>query len=142
MPRDTRRADRVSAAIREEVASHLATNVKDPRIAGLVTVTGVDVTPDLRHARIYVSILNGDANPQPTIDALNDVGRWLKGQVGRALRLRLAPELEFKKDDTVARASRIEALLSQIRTDESAAPAVVDDAVADDAVADDRSGDD
>ena len=115
MPRDSRRSDRVAAAIREEVASYLTTGVKDPRIIGLVTVTGVDLTSDLRHARVYVSVLAGEGDDTSgTIDALNNVGHRLKGEVGRALRLRLAPELEFRRDDTVAKASRIESLLAQL----------------------------
>ncbi len=116
MPRDTRRSDRVAAAIREEVASYLAAGVKDPRIAGLVTVTGVDVTPDLRRARVFVSVL-GDVDVTATIRALNDVGNLIKGQIGRALRLRLAPELEFKRDESTARASRIESLIAQIKSE-------------------------
>jgi ribosome-binding factor A len=118
MPRDTRRSDRVAAAIREEVASYLTTGVKDPRITGLVTVTGVDLTSDLRHARVYVSVLGGEADDtSQTIEALNDIGHQLKGKVGRALHLRLAPELEFRRDDTVAKASRIESLLAQLHND-------------------------
>jgi ribosome-binding factor A len=124
MPRDTRRADRVAEAIREEVASYLATGVRDPRITGLVTVTGVDLTSDLRHARVYVSVLVGEDDGPPaaaaeaTLEALNDIGWQLKGEIGRALRLRLAPELEFRRDETIAQASRIESLLAQIKTDD------------------------
>ncbi|HXC24730.1 MAG TPA: 30S ribosome-binding factor RbfA [Gemmatimonadaceae bacterium] len=121
MPRDTRRADRVAAAIREEVASHLAAGVRDPRITGLVTVTGVDLTPDLRRARVYVSIMTGEDDRSAagtTLEALNGLGHQLKGQIGRALRLRLAPELEFRLDETIARASRIESLLAQIKSDD------------------------
>jgi len=115
MPRDTRRADRVAEAIREEVASHLASGVKDPRVTGLVTVTGVDLTPDLRHAKVYVSILGDDVNVEQVLEGLNAVGMRIKGAIGRALRLRLAPELVFRRDESVARASRIESLLAQIK---------------------------
>lgn len=117
MPRDTRRAERVAAAIREEVASYITTGARDPRITGLVTVTGVDVTPDLQHARVFVSLMGSD-DPAAAIDALNNVGHRLRGPIGRALRLRLAPELEFRHDETPARASRIESLLAQIRRDD------------------------
>ena len=61
MAHDNRRPDRVAEAIREEVATFLAEGVKDPRVVGLVTVTGVDVTRDLRHAKVYVSILGSDS---------------------------------------------------------------------------------
>jgi ribosome-binding factor A len=124
MPRDTRRAERVAEAIREEVASYLATGIRDPRVTGFVTVTGVDLTPDLRHARVYVSLLSGDGSSNTstsvdaTLEALNDIGWRLKGEIGRALRLRLVPELEFRLDDTIVRASRIESLLAQIKTDD------------------------
>jgi ribosome-binding factor A len=127
MPRDNRRAERVAEAIREEVASYLATGVRDPRITGFVTVTGVDLTSDLRHARVYVSLLSGEggsnaAETEATLQALNDIGWRLKGEIGRALRLRLAPELEFRLDETIARASRIESLLAQIKTDDARRP--------------------
>lgn len=113
-----RRADRVAEAIREEVASYLTTGVKDPAIQGLVTVTGVDVTPDLRKARIFVSVL-GEVDVPATVNALNNVGYQIKGQVGRTLRLRLAPELEFLEDKTAQHASHIESLLQQIRDEEA-----------------------
>lgn len=113
MPRDNRRAERVAAAIREEIATALAGGVKDPRISPLTTVTGVDVTPDLRRARVYVSVMQDEV--KPTLEALNQWGVQLRGPIGRALRLRLAPEFEFVRDDTAARASRIESLLAQLR---------------------------
>ena len=61
MPSDNRRPDRVAEAIREEIATFLAEGVKDPRVVGFVTVTGVDVTRDLRHAKVYVSVLGSVA---------------------------------------------------------------------------------
>src|SRR5688500_163040 len=110
-----RRPDRVAEAIREEVATFLADGVKDPRVTGLVTVTGVDVTRDLRRARIFVSVLGTDEERTAPLDGLNHVAGPLRSRVGRALRLRLAPEIELRLDDTIAKAARIETLLSQIR---------------------------
>lgn len=117
MPRENRRAERVAEAIREEVASYLTGGVKDPRVTGFVTVTGVDLTSDLRHAKVYVSILGENVNVDDVIEGLNAVGNRIKGEVGRALRLRLAPEIVFKRDESFARASRIESLLAQIKHD-------------------------
>jgi ribosome-binding factor A len=137
MAYDNRRPDRVAAAIREEVAGFLADGVKDPRVRGLVTVTGVDVTRDLRHARIFVSVLGSDAERDETLAALGDVSAHLRGRVGRALRLRVAPEIAFLRDESVARAARIETLLEQIRRQEpgedgaSAGDDSVDEASAD-----------
>lgn len=119
MPYDNRRPDRVAEAIREEVATFLADGVKDPRVRGLVTVTGVDVTRDLRHAKVYVSVLGEAAEVSETMAALGDISAFLRGHVGRALRLRAAPELQFLRDESVARAARIETLFEQIRQDEA-----------------------
>jgi ribosome-binding factor A len=95
---DPRRADRVAEGIRTEVATFLRDGVKDPRVVGMVTVTGVD-------------------------EGLASLAHHLRGSVGRALRLRVAPEIEFKADESVSHAARIEALLAQVRAesgDESA----------------------
>lgn len=117
MPRDNRRAERVAAAIREEVASYLTTGSRDSRINGMVTVTGVDVTSDLRRARVFVSVMDSDGSDPVAV--LNQVGHRLRGEIGRALRLRLAPELDFQLDETAAKASRIESLLAQIKAEDS-----------------------
>ncbi len=109
-----RRPDRVAEAIREEVAMFLAEGVKDPRVGSLVTVTGVDVTRDLRHARVFVSVMGSDEERGTTMEGLAAVSGQLRGRIGRALRLRLAPEIAFKLDESVARAARIEELLAQI----------------------------
>lgn len=120
MAHDTRRPDRVAEAIREEVANFLAEGVKDPRVVGLVTVTGVDITRDLRHAKVYVSILGSDAERAATLDGLTSVASHLRPRIGRALRLRLAPEIQFQLDQSVAHAARIESLLAQINDARSA----------------------
>jgi ribosome-binding factor A len=116
MAYDSKRPDRVAEAIREEVAMFLAEGVKDPRVVGFVTVTGVDVTRDLRHATIYVSVMGSDTEKSATFQGLESVASHLRARVGRALRLRVTPELAFKNDESIARAARIEQLLSEIKT--------------------------
>jgi ribosome-binding factor A len=115
MAADHRRSERVAEGIREEVATFLAEDVKDPRVVGLVTVTGVDVTRDLRHAKVFVSIMGSDEERQATLEGLESAAAHLRSRIGRALRLRVAPEITFKYDDSVARAARIEALLAELR---------------------------
>ena len=110
-----RRADRVAEAIREEVATFLANDAKDPRISKLVTVTGCEVTRDLRHAKVFVSVMGSDVEKKATFEGLESVASHLRSRVGRALHLRLAPEIVFKPDESIARASRIEDLLAQIK---------------------------
>ena len=115
MASTNRRPDRVAEAIRVEVATFLSQDVKDPRILGLVTVTGVDVSRDLHAATIFLSIYGSDAERAATLDGLASVANHLRARIGRVLRLRLAPEIVFKQDESIARAARIETLLSQIK---------------------------
>ena len=117
---DSRRPDRVAEAVREAVATFLAEGVKDPRVTGLVTVTGVDVTRDLRHAKVHVSILGTDAEKKETMEGLQSVAGHLRARLGRTLRLRMTPDLEFRYDASIAHAARIDSLLEQIRTDDAA----------------------
>jgi ribosome-binding factor A len=119
MPSDSRRPDRVAEAIREAVATFLAEGVKDPRVTGLVTVTGVDVTRDLRHARVHVSILGTEEQKKETLEGLASVAGHLRAKLGRVLRLRVTPELEFRYDTSIAHAARIDSLLEQIRADQA-----------------------
>jgi ribosome-binding factor A len=115
MAHDSRRAERAAEGIREEVARFLSTDAKDPRIQGLVTVTAVEVTPDLRSARIFVSIMGTEEEKASTLEGLDSLAGYLRGTLARTLRLRFAPELAFRLDPSVARAARIESLLSRIK---------------------------
>lgn len=115
---DNRRAARVAEAIRQEIASFIAEGVKDPRVSALVTVTAVDVTRDLGHATVYISVLGDDAERKGSLEGLNSTAGHLRGRVGRALRLRSAPEITFRLDESVTRAARIHSLLNQIRSEQ------------------------
>ena len=111
---ENRRPDRLAEAIREEVASFLNGNAKDPRITGMVTVTAVEVTRDLRTAKVFVSVL-GDGDREKTFEGLHSLAGHLRARIGKQLGLRSAPEILFRNDESVARAARIDALLSQIK---------------------------
>src|ERR671920_1285190 len=103
--------------MREEIATFLANDVKDPRIMGLVTVTAVEITRDLRHAKVFVSVFGSESQRSATFEGLENVATHLRGRVGRALRLRVAPEIKFRNDESVAHAAHIEQLLAQVRKD-------------------------
>ena len=115
MPPDHRRSERVAEGNRDEVATFLAEDAKDPRIVGLVTVTGVDVTRDLRHAKVFVSIMGSEEERRATLQGLESAAGHLRSRIGRVLRLRVAPEISFRYDDSVARAAKIEALLAELK---------------------------
>ncbi len=121
MAANNRRPERVAEAIREEIATFLAEGVKDPRVVGFVTVTGVDLTRDLRHAKVFVSVMGSETEKASTFDGLAAVAPHLRGRIGRALQLRVAPEIAFRPDESIARAGRIESLLEQIKRDASPA---------------------
>jgi len=122
MATEHRRSDRVAEAIREEVATFLAEDAKDPRITGMVTVTGVEITRDLRHAKVFVSVMGSDTDRASTFEGLASAAGHLRSRVGRALRLRLAPEIVFRADESVAHAARIEDLLARIKEAQPAEP--------------------
>ena len=115
MATEHRRGDRVAAAIREVVATFLAEEAKDPRVTSFVTVTGVEVTRDLRHAKVFVSVMGSDADRAKTFEGLASIAGFLRARVGQALRLRLAPEISFRPDETIGHAAHIESLLSKIK---------------------------
>ncbi len=118
MAGDRRRPERVAEGIRAVVATALTEgSIKDPRITGLITVTGVDATRDLRHARIFVSIMGDDAHKETTLAGLKSLAGHLKARVGKVLQLRVTPDLTFVLDPTIERAARIETLLAQLRDD-------------------------
>jgi ribosome-binding factor A len=123
MPNDGRRPDRVAEAIREAVAMFLTEGVKDPRISGLVTVTGAQVTRDLRHAKVFVSVLGTDSERAATFAGLASLASHLRPRIGRSLRLRLAPEISFQPDESIAYAARIDTLLEGIKRPPAEPPA-------------------
>ena len=84
-------------------------------------MTGAEVSPDLRHAKVYVSVLGTDTEKQATFDGLDSVASYLRSRVARQLQLRVAPEIQFKEDDTIARAARIESLLADVKKQDAAA---------------------
>ena len=105
-----RRPERVAHLVQAELATLLLHAAKDPRLAR-VTVTAVRMSPDLRVARVYVRTLADTDDRAATLRALSHAASYLRGQIGRALGLRLTPELRFEYDTTLDRASRLEELL-------------------------------
>jgi ribosome-binding factor A len=101
---------RVNEAVREVLSTRLAEGLKDPRI-GFVTVTAVDTSPDLRHARVYVSVLGDAAEREATLAGLQSSHGVLQGRIASELRLKHTPELVFAYDDSIDRGMRITELL-------------------------------
>ena len=106
------RMRRVDEAMREVLSDVLSHDLKDPRV-GFVTVTDVKTSPDLRHARVYVSVLGDRASVESSLEGLKSAHGYLQGRVASELRLKNTPALQFVHDDTAARAQRLEELLGE-----------------------------
>jgi ribosome-binding factor A len=106
------RMRRVDEAMRQVLGDALAQELKDPRV-GFVTVTDVKTSPDLRHARVYVSVLGDEPAREATLAGLRSAHGFLQGRVAGELRLKRTPELRFELDETAERAARLERLIER-----------------------------
>ena len=115
MPRRPKhRPERLGELIRQTVAAFLTGNVRDPRI-GFVTVTKVEVSPDLGHARVWVSIMGTEEERARSLEGLGSAARFLRTQLSRELQLRTTPELHFELDRGLEHAARIDEVLRKIK---------------------------
>jgi ribosome-binding factor A len=106
----TSRMRRVNEVIREILGTRISTELQDPRI-GFVTVTAVDTSPDLRHARVHVSVLGSERERDATMAALRSAHGVLQAAINDELRLKRTPELSFHYDESIERADRITRML-------------------------------
>jgi len=111
----SRRLEQVAGLLQEELSHLLEREVKDPRM-GFVTLTGVELSPDLRHARVYFSVLGDEEAVQQSLAALERAAGFLRHELSRRLTLRQVPELHFVLDRSGERAQRISDLLRQARS--------------------------
>ena len=109
----TRRTQRVADATKEVIAAVLLKDVKDPRI-GMVTLTAVTVSADLRHARVFFSVLGDAAKREESLAGLRSASGFIRREVARQLGLRVAPELVFEFDPSLEQADRISQLLKSV----------------------------
>jgi ribosome-binding factor A len=107
------RMRRVDEAIREVIGDAVAGEVKDPRV-GFITVTDVRTSADLRHARVYVSVLGDEQQRDRSLEGLRSAHGFLQARVAQELRLKRTPTLRFSYDDTTDRAMRVDALIDEI----------------------------
>ena len=108
-----KRSQRVGDLLREEIADIIMHKLKDPRI-GFITVTGVDLTDDLKIAIVYVSVLK-EEEKTTTLDILNAAKSFIRSEVSKRVRLRYIPSIDFRTDASIEYGSKIEKLLDDIR---------------------------
>jgi ribosome-binding factor A len=115
----SRRIARLNEQLRADVADLIAREMKDPRIAGLVSVTSVDLSPDLRHAHVYVSVLGSDEERKHTLAGLRSASGFLRTQLAARLTTKRAPELQFSIDSSIERGERIMHLIREVEREEA-----------------------
>lgn len=108
------RLGRVNEEIRKALSQIIDYEVKNPDVTGMISVTKVKVTPDLKYAKVYVSILNAKNN-EKTLEGLKASSGFIRSSLAKKVNLRITPELVFEYDDSLEHGERIESLLKQIK---------------------------
>jgi ribosome-binding factor A len=111
------RADRVKKILREEISKILEYELKDPRV-GLVTITRVDVTKDLRHAKVYFSVIGDESRKEQARQGVESATGFVRKMIGERVRLKFLPEIEFKYDDSIEYSQHISEVLDKIKQQE------------------------
>ncbi len=111
MPREFPRARRIEEQLKRLLSELVRREVKDPRV-GLVTITAVEVSRDLTHAKVFFTPFAGIGDPAVALEALQHAAGYLRIQVRNQMRLRAAPELAFQLDDSIERGARLSALIT------------------------------
>jgi len=137
MPREIPRAQRVAEQVQRTLADLLRRDVRDPRLKP-VTITHVRMSPDLSHAWVKFELLTGDSRDPLQREILDEAAIYLRGPLGRALRLRIAPHIHFEPDEELERGHRLDDLITRAVRDDAARHA---DDPAGDAAGDPASGD-
>lgn len=112
MPKEFSRSRRVEEHLKRLLSELLRREVKDPRV-GLVTVTAVEVSRDLTHARVFVTPFAGQGDAEAMLQALRHASGFLRHELRHALRLRVTPELDFRLDESIERGARVSSLISE-----------------------------
>jgi len=118
----TRRTDRINELLREEISDLLSRHVKDPRVVGFITVTEVETATDLRHARVFVSVMGTEEEKKGAFSGLAAAAGFLRHELAERLFLRRIPDLTFVRDDSIERGTRILQIMKELEHQEGAPP--------------------
>ncbi len=111
------RQEKLNELLREEVSYILRREFKDPRL-GFVTVTGAEISPDMRHAKIFVSIMGSEEEKQRNMAVLKNAESFARQALAKRVKMRILPQIEFRLDSSVERGVRIFELLEQVKREE------------------------
>lgn len=113
----SRRIERINELIRDEISDLIRRETRDPRLGGLISVTEVETSPDLRYAKVYVSILGSEQEQKDAMEALKNASGFFRKELGGRLSFRRTPQLSFYLDVSLERGARIMDILRQIEHD-------------------------
>jgi ribosome-binding factor A len=122
MPKDVSRTHRVAEQIQRELAELIQLELKDPRV-GMITVTGVEVTSDYSHAKVFFSLLGDQERLQQALIGLNSAAGYLRSQVAHRMKLRIMPALHFVHDTSIEEGMRLDKLISEAVAEDARHPA-------------------
>jgi len=112
------RIERINNLIRREISELLQRQVKDPRLGTFIAVTEVSTSPDLKHAKVFVSYISSQEKKQEILGALTTAAGFLRKELTKNLRLRRIPELSFHWDDSIERGDRLMRLIDQVNSED------------------------
>jgi ribosome-binding factor A len=116
-----RRIDRVNELLRSEISQLIAKGIKDPRVAGVISVTEVIASSDLRSARVYVSVMGDPANRQQALEGIRSAASFLRRELRERVNLRHTPHMTFELDDSIEEGDRVLRLMAGLTPEEFAA---------------------
>lgn len=108
------RGERIRKALIKELSDIIQHKIKDPRIKGIISVTDVELSPDNKYAKAYISIFAADDSKQDVMDAILDAASFIRGEVSRRIRMRHTPELKFELDESMEKARKLTDLIDKI----------------------------
>lgn len=114
MPKNENRLNRINEELKKEISQIISFELKNPDATGLISVTKVKITPDLKYAKVYVSLLNSK-NEEKTIEALKSSAGFIRSSIAKRINLRITPELVFEKDDSMEYGMKIDSILKDLK---------------------------
>ncbi|MDD5288030.1 MAG: 30S ribosome-binding factor RbfA [Dehalococcoidales bacterium] len=116
----TYRKERLNSLLRQEISDLVQRQVKDPRLGSFVSITAVQISSDMRYAKVFVSRLGTDIEKKETLTALASASGYIRHELGERLKTRRIPELNFKLDETIEKANKVLRIIDEIASEEGA----------------------
>ena len=117
MPKNENRLNRINEELKKEMSQIISFELKNPDATGLISITKVKITPDLKYAKVYVSIINSK-NEEKTMEALKQSAGFIRSLIAKRVNLRITPELVFEKDDSMEYGMKIDSILKKLKDKE------------------------